>query len=763
MLMMTWPMARFGSRFGLLFEPGKRRVMHSTLGRFLDAPLDLAVGLVEPDGTRRVLPFTADPSMTDLYGVEQFERINSMTFRGYSEQHGLRFEMNIHSPFYPQNEKLCVMPAMYVELRVTAAPRVRLRRFTNPPEFVDLFIRLKRGDTVIEARPDELSLRYDVELCPRYKPACSDNGTIAVSARKSRTGAKAAATGAGAGVRDEPSIGTARATERLRSLNEGAEPFTDADGAAGLTLRMPVTDEGSGVKWRLVWAAHTSDAVMDVRGTPARFRYTRHWDSAEEVLAHAEANRDEYLALSRRFEKLLQQAPLSKSQAHLLTMAFQSFLANTFWCEVGGGPGGEPREWFSVAEGSSMYHSTVDVEYNVSLFYLTLWPRLLAVELDEWAHASHSTEHKESGGLILNHDTGRGLRINGRKPDYSMPVEENANYLLLMQAYAHWTGDTKPLTKHAAFLRRLAMYLLWSDGDRDGFSDHGTSNTLDGSDAVRLARKQTYLAIKRVAALDAAADLLSRAGDRETADLCRNASAESVPLIEHAAWIEDHYVVSVDRDTRGLIDSWTGKAMPTQELVGWDDYSIYTSNGLLLPQLIAQPIAFDQNRLTVDMVNSQREALCPYGCGHTSGDSTNIWISSNLWRDFTGRYLDVELMVLDPNYWDLLVYANTGSNSFGYIDTYIGNELAFYPRGATALGYYLAGPRLQIDRLDGEYFAVKPDRHGSQRWPLLPLADWDAGKIPVCVVEADGSVQIEGEINPVKVHGHAPVADDTIG
>src|SRR5690554_2899334 len=108
MQLMSWMIARLGSRFGLLFEPYQRRVMHSALGRFLDRPLDLMVGLEEPDGTRRVLPFTTDGQL--LTDPEQFERINSITFRGYSEKYNLRFEFNVHSVFYPQDERLCLLP-----------------------------------------------------------------------------------------------------------------------------------------------------------------------------------------------------------------------------------------------------------------------------------------------------------------------------------------------------------------------------------------------------------------------------------------------------------------------------------------------------------------------------------------------------------------------------------------------------------------------------------------------------------------------------
>jgi hypothetical protein len=54
------------------------------------------------------------------------------------------------------------------------------------------------------------------------------------------------------------------------------------------------------------------------------------------------------------------------------------------------------------------------------------------------------------------------------------------------------------------------------------------------------------------------------------------------------------------------------------------------------------------------------------------------------------------------------------------------------------------------------YITVDPDRHKPQRWPLLPLADWTAGKIPVCVIDHHGKVTIEGQIDPVIVHGDKP-------
>jgi hypothetical protein len=49
------------------------------------------------------------------------------------------------------------------------------------------------------------------------------------------------------------------------------------------------------------------------------------------------------------------------------------------------------------------------------------------------------------------------------------------------------------------------------------------------------------------------------------------------------------------------------------------------------------------------------------------------------------------------------------------------------------------------------------------RCPLLPLADWKAHKIPVCVVDLHGNVTIECETDPVIIHGPRSAAASVIG
>lgn len=758
---MTWTLARLGGRFGLLFEPYRRRVMHGALGRFLDAPLDLQVGLYEPNGTLRVLPFTRESvtsdgrPIRDLYNAEQFDRVNSITYRGYSEAYRLRFEFNIHSVFWPQNDRLCLMPAFYLEMRVSPVTRLRWHRSNEPiPGKVKLQLRLGRRDAQLEASLD--GYRGD----PNADPVLDEEAAPAEPLPQLAFSYPCPLVFDRSALQDEvprpPDAPTVTAQERIVSLNGACE--LTADGR-GLIHELPVTEAGSGTKWRLIWAAHVAEPVMTICDRPddepvrAPLRYTRFWDSVESVVAEAISTRDDRLAHSRQFEKTLEQAPLDRAQAHLLHQSFQSYLSNTWWCRRPG-EGDSEEDFFVVTEGSSGFISTLDVEYNHALLYLCLWPNLLKMQLDQWARRVNP--HPASEGAYLDHDLGFGTEATGQRYDHPMELEESANYLLLMQAYTRWTGDTGPAKRHADLIEALGRYIIWTDRDGSGFPSEGVANTIDdAAPALRLARKQTYLAIKRLCALRAVADLGPVTDRPELAKRCEAMVEHDAALIEAEAWVGDHYATCVDRSAAGLIDPATGKPAMQFDIAGWDAYCIYTTNGLLLPTIVGQPPLFDEDRLRRDLIAGDRENQGRYADGHTSDDVDNCRISQNLWRDMIARYLGMHGPSSAGQYWDMQIMSNTGQQSLGYVDTYILNALAFYPRGVVSFGYFLATPRLIVDRLapGGTYITIEPDTAEPQRWPLLALADWHAGRVPVCVVDLDGKVSIEAETDPVIIHG----------
>ena len=694
MQLMSWLVSRLGSRFSLLFEPQQGRVMHSALGRFLDRPLDLAVGLQEPDGTERVMPFTR--SGEPLERLEQFERFNSITFRGLSTRNDLRLELNVHSVFYPEDERLCLMPVFYLEIRLnpagTAAGGVE-----HHPESVPVFLRIDRPETRVRADPDG-----HVDLC--YANAMGRGAEAAVA-------------------------------ERVTSLNA-----VDGASGRGLWLNLPVTPVGSGIKWRLVWGAHCADPVLRTPdGRNGAFRYTRWWPDLDAVMGEAIESRDERLLLSRRFERLIDQTSLDQAERHLIHQGFQTLSAATTWADLEDGD-----DWLATSDSAETAQPDPEVVYYTAPAFLALWPELLGRQLRRFP--SHERAHEPSGGGALR------AAEAGREGQPVSALEPTVQHLLAMQAYVHWTGDVASLAEQADLVERLARFLAWTDRAETGFPSQ------DGATPTRgVAPTATGLAVKRATGLYAAADLLGHMGRPERAAELEETAERSVPRIEAGAWVGDHYALAPGPGDPLAADPVAAAAGPADGRSSWDGYTIDLGDGMVLPALIGRPPLLDPQRLVADLVNAARETLRPYGCDQTSVDPDAIRISQNIARDLLARYVHAPLarFSLPDRYWELQLVDNTHDQSGGFVDGYLGHGHGFDPRGAASLGYLLARPRLVIDRLapGGQRILVDPDRNTPGRWPLLPMADWEAGKVPICVVDQQGHVVIENEADPVIVRG----------
>ncbi|MER3474015.1 MAG: hypothetical protein C4335_08270 [Armatimonadota bacterium] len=77
---------------------------------------------------------------------------------------------------------------------------------------------------------------------------------------------------------------------------------------------------------------------------------------------------------------------------------------------------------------------------------------------------------------------------------------------------------------------------------------------------------------------------------------------------------------------------------------------------------------------------------------------------------------------------------NTAGLNKGFIDTYFTNNLCFYPRGITAIGYLFALCGLQVDRTQAVVRLRKSAPYPC-RVPLLPLADWEKEQVPAVVYQ----------------------------
>jgi hypothetical protein len=395
-----------------------------------------------------------------------------------------------------------------------------------------------------------------------------------------------------------------------------------------------------------------------------------------------------------------------------------------------------------VWEGSCYYHSTVDVEYNDGLIYFALWPELLDMLLVEWAEfeldAGQKFGSQWKDTSFLCHDMGASHMVGRQVYPHHMEVEESADYLLMLAARTFFTGDLKLAQKHIKMCRRLADFIVACDTTGTGFPDRGTANTIDdASPALQFGREQTYLAVKAQAALWGLAeveDLISKK-ENNNAERWKAFASKSIKNLNEKAWIKDHFAVTLTRTTEGLVDPWSGEALPEGELEGWDDYSIYTANGMLYLFLanIKMP-RWKQARFAQDIESAERATRTPYGSRHTAGADSTVWFSQNLWRDYVGAYLGIDMLNNVESYWDYQVLTGDNPKASLYYDTTPENNLNFYPRGATVFGAAMSAAGLKLNRLEGE-LQICPVR-GTLRVPLLPLVDWEEMRAPWLTVRS---------------------------
>ncbi len=698
--------SRLGSRFTLVFDPYRRQVLHSALGRWIDLPLDLTVGVQTEQGELVALPFTQEGALFDA--LEQELQLCGVRYTAHSVRHGIRLTLEVTAPFYPHDAVTSTAPLFYFTLRVQPQHRLFWTSCEQPLQKGRLVVRLKRDGLHTSPSGDMLAMSYTLSH------VLADSGQVVPADEFLAT--------------DTPP----QVQERIVPLVEGVTIEGD-----GISLPFDLTQGGEAVL-KFAWCAYVADPVLKVFGKPMRFLYTRHFADVDAVVRFAKEQEQENLRKTAFVESLLDEASLSKSQLDLIRFSFQNFLLDSWWTVADDG-----EEWFSVWEGSCYFHSTVDVEYNNGLVYFAFWLPLLEKLLDEWARF----EMQDEVGSYLAHDMGIRAQVGAQAYPHPMQVEENANYLLMLHAFWRWTGNLEPARRHHALCKRLVDYFAHSDTTGNGFPNKGVANTIDdASAAVQYAREQVYLAVKTLSACHAASQIAQALGDSEWQAQCEALVARIGETLDSQAWLGDHYAVCLERTAEGLQDPWTGEPLHG-ELSGWDAYSIYTANGLLYLLMSGHTPPVNLSRMKQDIASAYRHALTEYGCTHTSADKSNVWLSQNLWRDYIAAYLGVGLPDNSSRYMAMEQLMNTAGLNKGFIDTYFTNNLCFYPRGITSIGYLFALCGLQIDRTQG-VVRLRKEASYPCRIPLLPLADWEQGTVPIAVYELSEqgiTGRIEGE------------------
>ena len=149
-------LGRLGSRFSLNFRPAAkgRRVYTSPVGRFLDQPLQLALG-VRVGGEERALPFADDVEVFET--LEQNITMTSVTFRCTSKALGLAAKFRFVAPFYPKDEALSHAPFFYV---LADASRIPATSGASGPTTVrSIFSRAAKSASPSRS-PEEMSTHF---------------------------------------------------------------------------------------------------------------------------------------------------------------------------------------------------------------------------------------------------------------------------------------------------------------------------------------------------------------------------------------------------------------------------------------------------------------------------------------------------------------------------------------------------------------------------------------------------------------------------
>jgi len=626
--------ATLGSRFNLLFDPHSRCVWQSACGQFRELRLSLSAGIRLPDGEVWVLPFSGEGRVLPF--LEHFSSLTRIDYRGVHPELGLELLMRVRAPFYPRDVRLSTAPFHYVDLTVRRLAQWRGRRCSRSIEAGEIVFALAGEGLRFE--PVQSGFAYVFDSGFPAAPATAEEG------RAERAN----------GVEVRCLI---RALEAERAGDSGLRKAFDLASGEPVTLSM-------------LWTCWYEGALLQVEGEKCRPKYRQLFPSEDRMAAWALRERSAIEQRCEFLDGLFTGWSLGPATSALTALALHSWLANTWWVTRKGG-----GDWFSVWDGSRYLHSGPDVQYNCGLFYLALWPELLDMQLKQWAKLEVGGQQclgpQAKGTAFLCHDAGAGQVVGEQAYPHHMEVEENCDFLLLLAARSFLLGERGLARRLLPLCRRLAEFIVQSDTSGSGFPERGVANMLDDAGAaLQFSRGQVYLAVKAQAALWALAELEERLAEEKdsSAERWKAFASKGVKTLNERGWLGDHFAVTVDRSSAGLVDPASGDALPEGELPGWDAYSIYAPNGLLY--LFMANVKMPRWRLArfaTDIENAARALWTEYGSPHSSHDAP-VWTSQNLWRDYVAAYLGVDMLSNAEAYWDYQLMSGDNPGCAVFLD-----------------------------------------------------------------------------------------------
>jgi hypothetical protein len=691
-----------GSRHGLFFVPCEKQTYLIRYDKFPGTPCEFKAGITI-NGRTRILPLCTENSPFDF--LDQDSSVTTFKLTGIDAVSATKLELRVTTPFKPRDADFSTMPIL--DIRLTLSPLDTTFRWKGGPEKI-----LADGEIFLEIRPSTTKECTHTEKEIRF--------SYEVPTRKHRS--------------NEQDITMHQQTDAL---------VVHAGSIKNNRISVPISPAtGPHAQIHASWCTWSSP-VLSVREELVPFRYVRNFKTLEEVTGWAHKNPEAIYKSALSVDKVFGSNNSSRSINNLLANTLHSWLVNTWWADRHDG------EWFSVWEGSCYYHSTVDVEYTQTPFYLTVWPELLGIELDEWplyvASGDSIIGEKAKGTIVFLHDMGNMTIADTAQYNHHMPVEENTNYVLMSYAYWCRTGDDSKIKRHAEPIRKALDFILACDTTGNGIPDIGMANTIDdASPAVQYGREQIYLAVKALAAFRVGTEMLLAIGN--TPNPQWNQNADSIrDIVGSKGWKRDHFVTLLDKSGKGIKDCWTGKELTCTVVPGWDAAHIYTANGLALLDMVGTTGLIDEKRLKKDLEVATVRCLDKFGCRHSDYTPENSeevegeggktmqarrigWISMNMLRDISAAYRGIDLRWIADRYWEFQTLTNTQGPHL-FFETFNGNNLMCYPRGIAVFGFFDALAGAVINKAD-KHLAIKPlDKH--IKAPLFLFADWLKGTVPV--------------------------------
>ncbi|MFC1451945.1 glutaminase domain-containing protein [Verrucomicrobiota bacterium] len=686
-----------GSRHGLLIDPLRKSCGIIRYDAFTDLPeIRIRAGAVI-DGKEYILPLAPDGEAFAFH--DQRLTPCTLSVMGIHPQSALKLKLTLVTPFRPRDGEFSTTPVLGLRIEAsTLQGQFRWEaRDIELPE-VEIFLEVDGPALdVAGADPDSVDLRFaGKRFGPDYVPLSDapqhDRLIVIAGARRGR-----------------------RFTRTVHFDRPEAEPLD------------------------IMWCTWDSSGLV-IKGESCPPVYTRRFSDLDAVADWARGQGPALFENAAKVDGIVARNNCGTAVNNLLAQTLHSWLINTWWVDRG------DRDWFSVWEGSCYLHSTVDVEFTQSPFYLAVWPELLRIELETWPEYAKSGEctlgERGRGTLFLSHDMGQGSVADAQAYSHEMEVEENCNYILM--AYAYWkrTGDETVIHTLADRIEKYLGFIAACDTTGNGVPDRGVSNTIDdASPAIQYGREQIYLAVKAMASFETGGDMMQLTGQDAAAERCRAFAAKIRGVIEEKGWAGDHFVTLLDKRAEGVVDPWTGELLDTDEVPGWDAAHIYAANGLAPLDMIGRDVGLDAEKLKHDLVTATERCLKEYGCVHTdffntvlrdseamaglAGASRNPgWVSMNMLRDIAAFYRGIDLRRLAQRYWAWQVTANTQEPKV-FFETFNGNNLCFYPRGVAVWGFFDALAGLVINSADGIDRANPPFPQVTV--PRLLDADWKSG------------------------------------